>query len=76
MIQKIYVVLIKDTNTLCTQYECYNSHEKAKDFIYKSVFAFAESRKIRKTKNRNEFILTDLDGNYIHTLKIVGIWVK
>ena len=76
MAQKIYVVLIKDTNELCTQYECYKSHEKAKEFIYKSVSAFPESRKILKTRSKNEFIITDLDCNYIHTLKICDIWLK
>ena len=74
MEKKVYVIIIKETHTLTSLYECYDSFKKAVEFIMSCVGNYP-NRKLLKTDLKNEFEVTDENGGHIHTLQIVDLWV-
>lgn len=73
--KKVYVIAIKESELLCSTFECYDSFELAKGSIYKSVKAFP-NRKILETNLRNEFDIVDNNCVHVHTLKIIDLWLR
>ena len=75
MNKKVFIIAVKETNLLCSTFECYDSFEKAKASIYKSAKNFPD-RKVLETNQKNEFEIVDYDYIYVHTLKIIDLWLR
>ena len=76
MAQKVYLVCKKESErSVYFPFEGYDSFEKAKKHLFETQKK-VDNRRIQETDVRNEFIITDNDGNYIHTLVIEDIWVR
>lgn len=75
MDKKVYIIAIKESNLLCSTFECYDSFELAKKSIYRSAKNFPD-RKVLETNKKNEFDIVDKDLIYVHTLKIVDLWLR
>lgn len=73
---KVYLVCIRENEkSVYYPFEGYYSFEKAKKHIFETQKKF-DNRKVQETDRRNEFLVTDNDGKYIHTLVIEDIWVR
>ncbi|GEM_PF-3663254 len=70
---KVFISTIKETGKLASIYEVFDSFEKA----VKSLKNGAEqcSRIIRETDMRNEFRVYTAEGAFIHTIRIIDVWV-
>jgi hypothetical protein len=75
MDKKVFIIAVKETNLLCSTFECYDSFEKAKQSIYRSAKNFPD-RKVLETNLKNEFEIVDKDCIHIHTLKIIDLWLR
>ena len=75
MDKKVYIIAIKESDILCSTFECYDSFELAKKSIYRSAKNFP-NRKVLETNRKNEFEIVDNDLIYVHTLKIVDLWLR
>lgn len=71
MSEKIYAIVIKETGVLTSRYECYDTFDKAKSFINEHRPYNCE---LRETELKNEFEVWK-EGNYLHTLQIIDLWV-
>ena len=74
MDKKVYIIAVKETNLLCSTFECYASFELAKKSIFDSAKAFPDG-KVMVTNMKNEFDIVR-NGHYVHTLKIVDLWLR
>lgn len=75
VMKKVYVIIIKETGELTSRLEAYESFEKAKKDIYEALKEHSHERELRETELKNEFEVWDKQGNRIHTLQIVDLWV-
>ncbi len=75
MDKKVYIIAIKESNLLCSIFECYDSFELAKESIYRAAKNYPD-RKVLETNIKNEFDIVDKDLIYVHTLKIVDLWLR
>ena len=75
MDKKVYIIAIKESNLLCSTFECYDSFELAKKSIYRAAKNYSD-RKVLETNVKNEFDIVDKDLIYVHTLKIVDLWLR
>lgn len=75
MDKKVYIIAIKESNLLCSTFEAYDSFEKAKKHIFESSKKYPD-RKVLETNMKNEFDIVDKDCIYIHTLKIIDLWLR
>lgn len=71
MAEKIYLIAIKDTGALTSRYECYDTFDKALRFIKEHR---PYNYEVRETELKNEFEVWK-EGNYLHTLQIIDLWV-
>lgn len=74
--KKVYLIIIKETGALASHYEAYKSFESARKDIYECLKDNGDERELRKTKLENEFEVWDKQGNRIHTLQIIDLWVR
>ena len=72
--KKVFIIAVKETNLLCSTYEAYDSFEKAKKSIFESAKKFPD-RKVLETSRKNEFDIVDKDCIYVHTLRIIDLWL-
>jgi hypothetical protein len=75
MDKKVYIIAIKESNLLCSTFECYDSFELAKKSIYRAAKNYPD-RKVLETNMKNEFDIVDKDCIHIHTLKIIDLWLR
>lgn len=76
MRKKVYIIAIKERNLgLCSTFECYATFELAKASIYRAAKNYPD-RKVVETHRKNEFDIVDKDCLYVHTLKIIGLWLN
>ena len=75
MDEKVYIIAIKETNLLCSIFECYKSFELAKKSIYRAAKNYPD-RKVLETERKNEFDIVDKDNIHVHTLKIIDLWLR
>ena len=76
MAMKVYLICFrKNGESVYYPFEGFDSFEKAKKHLFDTQKKI-DNRKVHETSTRNEFIVTDTDGNYIHTLVIEDIWVR
>ena len=70
---KVFISTIKETGKLTSIYEVFDSFEKA----VKSLKNGAKqcNRIIRETDLRNEFRIYTAEGDFIHTILIIDVWV-
>ena len=73
--KKVFIIAVKETNLLCSTYEAYDSFEKAKKSIFESAKNYPD-RKVLETNRKNEFDIVDKDCIYVHTLRIVDLWLR
>ena len=74
MNKKVFLVTIKETGKLASFYEAYDSFEKAVKKLHKESKEW--NRQIRETDLRNEFKVYTNAGDYVHTLRIIDVWVR
>jgi hypothetical protein len=71
---KVYLVTIKENGKLASFYEAYDSFDKAVNKLRKECKEW--NRQIRETEMKNEFKVYTNAGDYVHTLRIVDVWVR
>jgi hypothetical protein len=74
MTEKVYLITVKETEKLASFYEAYDLFDKAEKQIRKESKEW--NRQIRETELKNEFKVYTNAGDYIHTLRIVDVWVR
>lgn len=75
MRKKVYIIAIKESNLLCSTFECYATFDLAKASIYRAVKNYPD-RKVVETHLKNEFDIVDKDCLHVHTLKIIDLWLN
>ena len=76
MTQKVYLICIrKNGDSIYYPFEGFDSFEKAKKHLFDTQKKI-DNRRILETSTKNEFVITDDNGNYIQTLVIEDIWVR
>lgn len=73
--KKVFIIAVKETNLLCSTFAAYDSFEKAKKSIFESAKNYPD-RKVLKTNRKNEFDIVDKDCIYVHTLRIIDLWLR
>ncbi len=73
--KKVFIIAVKETNLLCSTFAAYDSFEKAKKSIFESAKNYPD-RKVLETNRKNEFDIVDKDCIYVHTLRIVDLWLR
>ena len=71
---KVYLVTIKENGKLASFYEAYDSFDKAVNNLRKKCKEW--NRQIRETEMKNEFKVYTNAGDFVHTLRIVDVWVR
>ena len=74
MAQKVYLITIKESGKLASFYEAYSSLEKAVKHLKETAKQF--NRKLVETTLRNEYKVFTEAGEYVHTLRIVDVWLR
>lgn len=74
MDKKVYVITIKESGKLTSYYEAYDTFDKAVKRLKTTCKKF--DRQLRETELRNEFRVYTSAGDFIHTLKIVDLWLR
>lgn len=74
MAKKIYLVgkKVEGDEIQMVPYRAYPTFESAKRSVLNHT---PEDRRLVATEMKNEFKVTDADGNYIHTIAIRDIWL-
>lgn len=70
---KVFISTIKETGKLASIYEVFDSFEKAVKQLKKG--AQECNRQLRETDLRNEFRVYTAEGAFIHTIRIIDVWV-
>ncbi len=76
MDKKVYLIVIKEREILCSTFEAYDSFEKAEERIMRSVKNFPNRKAVKSKVMKNEFDIIDDENIYIHTLKIIDVWLR
>lgn len=71
---KVYVITVKENEQLASTYEAYGSFENAVKHIKTACKEYF--REIRDTERKNEFEVYTDSGEFIHTLRIVDLWLR
>jgi hypothetical protein len=74
MAQKIYLITIKESEKLASFYEAYDSFEKAVSHIKNGSELF--NRHLEETELKNEFKVVTNSGDFLHTLRIIDVWLR
>jgi len=72
--EKVYLVTIKENGKLASFYEAYDSFDKAVNKLRNECKEW--NRQIRETERKNEFKVYTNAGDFVHTLRIVDVWVR
>lgn len=70
---KVFISTIKETGKLASLYEVFDSFLKAVNSMKNG--AKQCNRIIRETDMRNEFRVYTAEGDFIHTIRIIDVWV-
>jgi len=73
--KKVFIIEIKESNTLVSTFEAYDSFKKAKGSIFEAAKRYFD-RKVLETSLKNEFEVVQEDGTHIHTLRIIDLWLR
>lgn len=78
MAKRIYLVAVirNGKPSLDNVYEAYDSREKAEKWIFDTAKTFADRRVKKSEKMKCDYDVTDDKGNFIHTLRIVEMWLR
>lgn len=78
MAKRIYLVAVMRNGkpSLDNVYEAYDSREKAEKWIFDTAKTFSDRRVKKSEEMKCDYDVTDDNGNYIHTLRIVEMWLR
>lgn len=74
--KKVYLIVIKGKETLCSTFEAYDSFEKAEKHIMDSAKNYPNRKAVKSELMKNEFDIIEGENIYIHTLKIIDVWLR